>query len=620
MSLIYPLGLLGLIGIPVLILIYIIKNKYSEQTIPSTYLWELSEKFLKRRNPINKLAGIISLILQIFAVIFISVAIAHPVFAIPGSAFDYCFILDGSGSMNITSADGTTRLDAGKQKIREVISGAVDGCTFTLVYAGENTSVIYEGINDKEQALKLLDERCAPSYVTPSFTYAFGAAQEYFNNNPAIKTYLITDKSYGESENVEVINVSSGEENYGVSGVEFSIADGKLTVSGNAVSYENDAVVTVEIYLDGEETPAAAFDEELKKSEVKHFTVDLNREEIGYVCVRISNADALALDNEMTVYNDGYENAYKVLIVSDTPFLLQAALIAQPNAQVEHISTENYAGLTGYDLYVFDSYCPSSLPDDGAVWFFNPGFKNTVPQEAGFSVQEGNKDIDGGGLMTYSTSSFTTVRTLLDGLLKTAVPVSKYDKCNMQRPFTTLMYYNADPVLFTGENVYGNNVTVFAFSLHDTSLSLMPDFIPLISNLLGFVFPGVVDETAFFCGDTLKINIASSFDSVRLETPSGNIYYLDTDLTYGEHVLNEVGEYTVIVKDGDAEKSYHVYASLPEEERFPTSTEASFSLQGEASNVLRDGTFSDVWMWFLILAVVAAADWMVYCYEQYQLR
>ena len=49
MSFQYPLGLLGLIGVPVLIIIYLLKNKYTEQIIASTYLWELSEKFLKRK-------------------------------------------------------------------------------------------------------------------------------------------------------------------------------------------------------------------------------------------------------------------------------------------------------------------------------------------------------------------------------------------------------------------------------------------------------------------------------------------------------------------------------------------------------------------------------------------
>ena len=86
MKFLQPLGLLGLIGVPVIILIYILKNKYNEQTVPSTYLWTLSEKFFKRRNPLSGLTGLISLILQILTVIVVSLAIARPIFVLPDSA------------------------------------------------------------------------------------------------------------------------------------------------------------------------------------------------------------------------------------------------------------------------------------------------------------------------------------------------------------------------------------------------------------------------------------------------------------------------------------------------------------------------------------------------------
>ena len=69
MRFLYPLGLLALIGVPLLIIIYILRSKYNEQTVPSTYLWTLSEKFFKRRNPFSGLTGIISLILQILMVV-----------------------------------------------------------------------------------------------------------------------------------------------------------------------------------------------------------------------------------------------------------------------------------------------------------------------------------------------------------------------------------------------------------------------------------------------------------------------------------------------------------------------------------------------------------------------
>ena len=98
MRFLYPLGLWGLIGVPVILLIYILKNKYNEQTVPSTYLWTLSEKFFKKRNPLSGLTGLISLVLQILAVVAISLAIARPIIVIPDSAGEYCFVIDGSAN------------------------------------------------------------------------------------------------------------------------------------------------------------------------------------------------------------------------------------------------------------------------------------------------------------------------------------------------------------------------------------------------------------------------------------------------------------------------------------------------------------------------------------------
>ena len=68
MSFLYPLGLLGLIGIPIVIIIYILRSKFTELTVTSTYIWTLSERFFKKKNPLSGFTGIISLILQILMV------------------------------------------------------------------------------------------------------------------------------------------------------------------------------------------------------------------------------------------------------------------------------------------------------------------------------------------------------------------------------------------------------------------------------------------------------------------------------------------------------------------------------------------------------------------------
>ena len=193
MSFLYPLGLLGLLAIPVLILIYIIKSKYTEQVIPSTYLWTLSERFLKRKNPVKAITGIISLILQILAVIFISIALAHPVFTLPGKADDYCFVLDGSGSMNVVE-DGISRFERGKEEIRRIISSAADGSTYTLIITGNTVDMPVKTSADKNFALNQLN-KATPSYVSRNVSTATAVAQSTFDElDGAGRYYVVTDK------------------------------------------------------------------------------------------------------------------------------------------------------------------------------------------------------------------------------------------------------------------------------------------------------------------------------------------------------------------------------------------------------------------------------------------
>ena len=51
MSFLNPAGLWGLLGIPALILIYIIKPKFLEKKVTSTFIWKLSQKYQKKKLP-----------------------------------------------------------------------------------------------------------------------------------------------------------------------------------------------------------------------------------------------------------------------------------------------------------------------------------------------------------------------------------------------------------------------------------------------------------------------------------------------------------------------------------------------------------------------------------------
>ncbi|MDE6791440.1 MAG: BatA and WFA domain-containing protein, partial [Clostridia bacterium] len=314
MTLLHPLGLLGLLAIPVLVLIYIIKSKYTEQVISSTYLWTLSERFLKRKNPVSRLTGIISLILQILAVIFISIALAHPVFTLPGRANDYCFILDGSGSMNVVQS-GRTRFDAGKDYISGVISSAADGSTFTLITTGNTTDVVVRQTDDKKAALRGLANTEA-AFVSSDFTQALSVAQNYFDENPACKFYLVTDKHYETVENAELINVAESVSNYAVSDVNYAFgADGGAVVTGKAFSYGGDAAITVRLFVNDGAEAVASVNLELVRYEGKEFTLRCEQDDFASLRVEIEQDDDLPLDNEVIMYNARSDAQYKSCLV-----------------------------------------------------------------------------------------------------------------------------------------------------------------------------------------------------------------------------------------------------------------------------------------------------------------
>ncbi|MDE6373707.1 MAG: BatA and WFA domain-containing protein, partial [Clostridia bacterium] len=604
-------------------LIYIIKSKYTEQVIASTYLWTLSERFLKRRNPIKMVTVIISLILQILAVVFISLAIAHPVFVLPGKANDYCFVLDGSGSMNIVQ-NGSTRFDAGKEYIREMINSAADGSSFTLITTGNTTEVVMKQSEDKKSALRQLAS-VQPSYVGSDFSNALTEAQNLFDVNPSCKFYVITDKAIETVVNAEHINVAASVSNYALSDAAYAFdINGNVKVSGLAYSYEADATVTVEVFQDGAAQPAGKTTLQLTANEGKEFSITLpspdgNSLQFSSLRVAIAEKDALAEDNEIILYNVRSDASYSVLIVSDTPFFIQSELEANGNSNLMVVDTENYVeGTTGYGLYIFENFTPAKMPEDGAVWFVNPN--SGVDGTSGFSFRERVK-LPGPTDMLLSTSTASRVRNLLKGTDKSSrTGIIEYVKCSQFRSFTTLMTCNGDPVVFAGTNSYGNREVVFAFDLHASDFALSYNGRILVHNLLGYTFPMLVEETDFYCGEAVSVNVLANCTGIRIESPSGKAEYLDTGDAVSEYELTEVGEYTITATIGNIQQTAKVYAQLPVAERITNATEANFIISGEPGTAKRDGKYEDLLYAFIILAVIVVADWLVYCYEQYQLR
>lgn len=612
MRFIYPLGLLGLLGIPVLIIIYIIKNKYTEQIVPSTYLWNLSEKFLKKKKPISLISGIISLILQILAVIVVSVLIAKPVITLPNAAKDYCFIIDGTGSMNFEVGD-TTRMEIGKIKIEELIESSKNGSSYTLIYVGATSRVVYENLSNKDKAIEMLS-KLQPTGVTVGLTGIINHVQNYYNENKSLETYFITDKDY-TSSNINIINVSNNEQNYAIYDTSTIVEGTNMKVSSSIISYADDAILNVDVYVNSELLTTKEV--ECKKGIVQEFSTYVNVTDYETLEVKISNDDALNLDNNEVLYNIEKTHSYSTLIVSDRPFYLTSVIENVGNTEILVVSRDDYnSSMTGFSLYIFDSYTPSELPTDGTVWLF--GVSSSIDQ-SGFSVQDVIED-ETGIAATYPKNSTSIYRTLTNGLLKNQIYVTKYYKYGLYKNFTVLLTHEGNPLIFTGLTDSGNREVVFAFDLHDSNVPLLLDYLTLSKNLLNYSFPIILEKSSYICGDIVELNVLSNCDSIRVETPNGNVSYLDISSEVTSYQTSEVGTHTIKVMIGDKEKVFNIFVGLPLTEQYNSDEVTTLELQGVKENNYRDGIYDELIVLFIILAVIYMADWMVYCYEQYQLR
>ena len=68
------------------------------------------------------------------------------------------------------------------------------------------------------------------------------------------------------------------------------------------------------------------------------------------------------------------------------------------------------------------------------------------------------------------------------------------------------------------------------------------------------------------------------------------------------------------------EKSYKIFSAAPLSESNPDAVGGDFSIAGEQTFEKTNGEYDPLVLLFILLAITITADWMVYCYEKYQLR
>lgn len=156
MRFVNPAGLWLLLGIPVLILIYIIRSQHEDAPVSSTYIWQLSAKFMKRRLPVQCLRKILLFLLQLMMILLSALIAAQPVIS-DGERHHYIAVIDASASMQMRDSDGVSRFEHALDQTDALAQSVRRGHTLSVILAADSASYLVRGSDSLSELREVLD-------------------------------------------------------------------------------------------------------------------------------------------------------------------------------------------------------------------------------------------------------------------------------------------------------------------------------------------------------------------------------------------------------------------------------------------------------------------------------
>src|SRR5215210_3748331 len=143
-----PLALLGLVFVPLVVAMYLLKLRRDEAVVPSTLLWSRLLADVEANAPWQRLRRSLLLLLQLLLVIVLALLAARPFLDRPaGLARDIVLIVDASASMAATDV-APTRLAAAKQAAVDALRDLPSGGKVSVIAAGRTARVVTTGSSD----------------------------------------------------------------------------------------------------------------------------------------------------------------------------------------------------------------------------------------------------------------------------------------------------------------------------------------------------------------------------------------------------------------------------------------------------------------------------------------
>lgn len=561
MSLLIPIGLLGLLGVAVLIAIYIIKPNYQQKFVSSTYIWKLSLKYKKKSIPINHIKNLLIFLCQLLILTVCGVLLAQP-------AIEYerviqknekIIVLDASASMMLTDGNAT-RFERAVEQIKdyaEIVIG--EGGEVTVILAGSKSDFVAQNIDEEnidtlEVALDELISNKACTYGSADINGAMSLAEEMLNKNSEAEVILYTATQYIEKNGITVVDVSAeGEWNAAILGSEAKYDNNNhYVISIDVGCYGSTRSLSVYCKIIGgngdlngfEVFKTEYFDETEQEKRITFTTDDFNGTplyEFESLQISIKEQDSFAQDNWYYVYG-GKQQVIKVQYTSSKPNNFFAGAIRTIreifksiwSIDFDEVAKMDESATEGYDLYIFEHKMPEKLPTDGVVMLVNP---DVAPKGSGFTVAGYPESVN-----SSSTLASGVEHPITRFINPNQITIAKYCNLRFSDDYEELLYYMGAPVLAV-KNQADARIIVMGLDIHFSNFNVSHDFPVMMYNVFNYFLPSTFGSYAYEVGENVKFTPRGNNFSVR--TPDGKEYRYD-EISANGLILSAPGAYTAM--------------------------------------------------------------------------
>ena len=571
MKLLYLWPLFLLLLIPVIIIMYLLKQKAVETPISSLFLWKEMYRNVEANTPWEKLKKNWLLILQIITLIVLVLALTSPYILSGSAGADHAIIvIDNSASMNALYDEENTRLEHALEEAEDYVRGLKTGTGISIITSNAKATLVLSNSDDKTQALSEL-KAIEPTYVAGDCVAGVEMVKSMQTQWESVETVCFTDTNVS-MEQVEgyIVDMYVPVENASVDYVGHGMNNGKLVVLAKISNHGTQALTTdVNLYGDEELLQIKSVTVEGNMSEVIYFdNVDFDGQAL---CVELTGQDAIKEDNSsFDVLQD--ETVTKVLLMTEANVYLEKALLLVEGIEItksNDIASFGDFMSQEYDLYIFDGMAPDVLPAEGNMIFMN------VRCDALYET------ISPLGGVVVSVSKHN-VTEYLEDLSFGVSSVYALEKPDWAESF--LEVGKDATVGFIGKKD-AQTICVMGFDFHNSDLPLKMEFPILVYNIVNeCTSSGLVGETVINAGDTVSVNVKLNVKLPVITKPDGEKEELaDYRINYTD--TYRLGVYS-LEQQQDEELVQSAFAV-----NFPTSesviTQAPAAVAGEDSDTVK---------------------------------